>query len=281
MRRFASPSSVGVAETFIVLGVLYSLAMLAGALLFRLPPPGFHPAGEAVTSVASRGFTVEQAVRTRPFVLLWCMLLLNVTAGLGVLGQAAAMVQDVFDGVSAEAAGFFVALLSLFNMGGRLCWAWLSDRLGRKATYAVFFSLGPALYAAVPFAGQQRSLIFFVGCFGLIMSMYGGAFAAMPAYVADLFGGAHVGAIYGRVLTALSVAGVLGPTLLNSLREYWLAQGYSRSHAYDATLYIMAGLLLLGFFCNLSVRSLACLPDPERAATSPVSPAAGDPLGSR
>jgi MFS family permease len=264
MRRFASPASVGVAETFVVLGLAYSTAMLAGAFLFRLPPAGFHPEGEAPS--ASAGFTVEQAVRTRPFVLLWCMLLLNVTAGLGVLGQAAAMVQDVFDGVSAEAAGFFVALLSVFNMGGRLAWAWLSDLLGRKATYALFFSLGPILYAAVPFAGQQRSLVLFVGCFAVIMSMYGGAFATMPAYVADLFGGAHVGAIYGRVLTALSVAGLLGPTLVNMLREHWIAQGYSRSHAYDATLYIMAGLLVLGFLCNRAVRPLDPLPDHEGSA---------------
>jgi len=253
MRRFATPSSVGVAETFVVLGVLYSLAMLAGAFLFRLPPPGYKEGGAGTTVAASPGFTVEQAVKTRPFFLLWCMLLLNVTAGLGVLGQAAAMVQDVFDGVSAEAAGFFVALLSFFNMGGRLAWAWLSDRLGRKALYALFFSLGPILYAAVPLAGHHRSLVLFVGCFALIMSMYGGAFAALPAYVADLFGAAHVGAIYGRVLTALSVAGLLGPTLLNLLREYWIARGYSRSHAYDTTLYIMAGLLVVGFLCNRAV----------------------------
>jgi MFS family permease len=269
MRRFASSSSVGVAETFVALGVLYTAAMMAGAFLFRLPPAGFHPQGEA--PAPAQGYTVEQAVRTRPFVLLWCMLLLNVTAGLGVLGQAAAMVQDVFDGVSAEAAGFFVALLSVFNMGGRLAWAWLSDLLGRRATYALFFSLGPLLYAAVPFAGQQRSLVLFVGCFAVIMSMYGGAFATMPAYVADLFGGANVGAIYGRVLTALSVAGLLGPTLVNLLREQWIARGYSRSHAYDATLYIMASLLVLGFFCNRAVRPLGA--PPETAGTlAPATP---------
>ena len=272
MRRFASPSSVGVAETFVVLGLVYSVAMLAGAFLFRLPPAGFHPAGEPPSP--AEGYTVEQAVRTRPFVLLWCMLLLNVTAGLGVLGQAAAMVQDVFDGVSAEAAGFFVALLSVFNMGGRLAWAWLSDLVGRKTTYALFFSLGPILYAAVPFAGRERSLVLFVGFFAVIMSMYGGAFATMPAYVADLFGGAHVGAIYGRVLTALSVAGLLGPTLVNLLREHWIAQGYSRSHAYDATLYIMAGLLVLGFLCNRAVRPPGALGRLEGGETlAPPAPA--------
>ena len=172
------------------------------------------------------------------------------------------MIQEVFDGVSAETAAFFVALLSLFNMGGRLAWAWLSDRLGRRLTYALFFSIGPLLYAAVPLAGQQRSLVFFVGCFALIMSMYGGGFATMPAYVADVFGAGHVGAIHGRLLTALAAAGLVGPTLVNTLRELWIAQGYSKSHAYDATLYIMAGLLVLGFLCNQAVRPLANTEEP-------------------
>jgi len=257
MHQFASPTSVGVAETFVVLGTLYSLTMLGGAFLLRLPPVGFRPSGEEAAASPVAGLTVEQAIRTRQFTLLWCMLLLNVTAGLGVLGQAAAMIQEVFDGVSAETAGFFVALLSFFNMGGRLAWAWLSDRLGRRLTYALFFSIGPLLYAAVPLAGQQRSLVFFVGCFALIMSMYGGGFATMPAYVADVFGAGHVGAIHGRVLTALAAAGLVGPTLVNTLRELWIAQGYSKSHAYDATLYIMAGLLVLGFLCNQAVRPLA------------------------
>ena len=257
MHQFATPTSVGVAETFVVLGTLYSLTMLGGAFLFRLPPVDFRPSGEEATASPVAGLTVEQAIRTRQFTLLWCMLLLNVTAGLGVLGQAAAMIQEVFDGVSAETAGFFVALLSFFNMGGRLAWAWLSDRLGRRLTYALFFSIGPLLYAAVPLAGQQRSLVFFVGCFALIMSMYGGGFATMPAYVADVFGAGHVGAIHGRVLTALAAAGLVGPTLVNTLRELWIAQGYSKSHAYDATLYIMAGLLVLGFLCNQAVRPLA------------------------
>jgi MFS family permease len=253
IRRFATPTSVGVAETFVVLGSLYTVAMLGGAFLFRLPPPSYRPAHSAAPAPTS-GLTVEQAVRTRAFVLLWCVLLLNVTAGLGLLGQAAAMIQEVFDGVSAEAASLFVALLSLFNMSGRLVWAWVSDRLGRKATYALFFSLGPLLYAAVPLAGEQRNLVLFVACFAVILSMYGGGFGSMPAYVADLFGASHVGAIHGRVLTALSAAGLLGPTLVNYLRELWIAQGYSKARAYDATLYIMAGLLVVGYLCNRAIR---------------------------
>jgi MFS family permease len=275
MRRFATSTSVGVAETFVVLGALYTTAMLGGAFLFRLPPNGFRPSREEAGSPAA-GLTAEQAVRTRPFPLLWGVLLVNVTAGLGVLGQAAAMIQEVFDGVSAEAAGFFVALLSLFNMGGRLAWAWLSDRLGRRLTYALFFSLGPLLYAAVPLAGQRRSLVLFVGLLALIMSMYGGGFASMPAYVADVFGGAHVGAIHGRVLTALAAAGLLGPTLVNYLRELWIAQGYSKSHAYDATLYIMAGLLVLGFLCNQAVRPVAIARESAPGSSLPAGTLLGE-----
>jgi MFS family permease len=251
MRRFAGPASVGVAETFVVLGILYSAAMIAGAFLFR--PPRAEAAG-ALGSGEAHGLTVEQAMKTSTFALLWCALLLNVTAGLGVLSQAAAMIQEVFDGVSAQTAGYFVAILSFFNMGGRLVWAWLSDRLGRPLTYAIFFSLGPLLFTAVPLAGEQRSLVLFVGCFAVIMSLYGGGFAAMPAYVADLFGSAHAGAINGRVLTALSAAGLLGPTLVNSVREQWIAQGHSKSHAYDLTFYIMAGLLVVGYVCNRAIR---------------------------
>jgi MFS family permease len=268
IRRFASPVSVGVAETFCILGAVYTVVMLAGAFLFRLPSAGGGgPVSEAAAAVPP-GFTVEQAVRTRAFVLLWCVLLVNVTAGLGVLGQAAAMVQEVFDGVSAETASLFVATLSLFNMGGRLVWAALSDRLGRRATYALFFSLGPLLYAAVPLAGEQRSLVLFVACFALILSMYGGGFGSMPAYVADLFGAGHVGAIHGRVLTALSVAGLLGPTLVNYLREHWIAQGYSKARAYDATLYIMAGLLVVGFVCNRAIRPPAARHSDAESAAS-------------
>jgi MFS family permease len=268
IHRFATPASVGVAETFLVLGTVYTFSMLCGAFLFRLPPAGYRPAHQP-SAAAAPSLTVEQAVRTKAFALLWCVLLLNVTAGLGVLGQAAAMIQEVFDGVSAEAASLFVALLSLFNMTGRLVWAWLSDRLGRKATYALFFSLGPLLYAAVPLAGEQRSLVLFVACFAVILSMYGGGFGSMPAYVADLFGAGHVGAIHGRVLTALSAAGLVGPTLVNYLREHWIAQGYTKARAYDATLYIMAGLLVVGYVCNRFIRPPSAGPAQPETAASP------------
>ncbi len=261
MSRFATTTSVGVAETLIVLGAFYFALMLIGAFLFRLPAPGWQPRGwiEPVrqgTLVTTRNVHINQAVRTPQFWLLWSMLLLNVTAGLGVLGQASAMIQEVFDGFGAAAAAGFVSLLSLFNMTGRFFWASLSDKIGRKMTYALFFSLGPLLYACVPWAGKTGSVVLFVGFFAVIMTMYGGGFATLPAYIADLFGTEYVGAIHGRVLTALSVAGVAGPVLVNYLRQYQLDKGIAHAQAYNVTMFIMAGLLVIGFLCNLAVRSV-------------------------
>jgi MFS family permease len=248
-------------------------------MMLRLPPEGWRtlpaPIGESTYRADGLQLSVEQAVRTPQFYLLWSILLVNVTAGLGVLGQAAAMVQEVFDGFSASAAAWFVALLSVFNMCGRLVWAWLSDTLGRKVTFGIFLGLSPLLYAAIPLAGRLESITLFVGCFAVILSMYGGAFASMPPYIADLFGARHVGAINGRVLTALSAGGIIGPALVNYLREYWLEHGYSKSHAYDWTMYVMAGLLMIGFACNLAVRRIegplnpaAIARRPERAGES-------------
>jgi MFS family permease len=185
---------------------------------------------------------------------MWFILLLNVTAGLGVLGQASAMIQEVFGGaISAAAAAAFVGLLSFFNMGGRLFWASLSDVIGRKVTFGLFLGLGPLLYALVPLAGQLGSVAWFVACFAVILTMYGGGFATMPAYVADVFGTQYVGAINGRVLTALSVAGVLGPVLVNYIREYQISIGVPKADAYNVTMFIMAGLLVIGFFVNLAM----------------------------
>src|SRR5439155_15433109 len=183
------------------------------------------------------------------------VLCLNVTAGIGVLGQASPMIQEIFKGrVSASAAAGFVGLLSLFNIGGRIVWASLSDFLGRRRTYFIFFALGAALYASVPFSGRAGSVPPFVACVYLILTMYGGGFATIPAYLADLFGTQFVGAIHGRLLTAWSVAGVLGPVLVNYIRQYQIEHGVSNADAYTVTMYIMAGLLFVGFLCNVFMR---------------------------
>jgi len=292
MRAFATPASVGVWETFVVLGSIYFVAMMAGALAYRLPPPGWTPHGwtpPGGSAIAARAVTADTAWRTPQFWLLWAVLCLNVSAGIGVLGMASPMIQEVFPGrVGASAAAGFAGLLSLFNIAGRIFWASLSDRLGRKPTYVVFFALGMLLYASVPFAGRTGSLVLFVAIFCVILTMYGGGFAAIPAYLADLFGVAFVGAIHGRLLTAWSTAGILGPVLVNYVREYQLARGVAPTDVYTSTMYVLVGFLLVGLVCNLLVRPV----DPARftttvlgnapgPATPPAAPPAATPAGHR
>src|SRR6202034_4153003 len=171
------------------------------------------------------------------------------------LGQASAMSQEMFPGrVTAAAAGGFVGLLSIFNMAGRFFWASTSDYIGRKNTYFIFFALGFVLYALVPYFGSAGNLALFVLCFGVILSMYGGGFATVPAYLRDMFGTRYVGAIHGLLITAWSVAGVLGPVLVNYIRQYQIDSGVPKAQAYNVTMYIMAGLLLVGLLCNLMVK---------------------------
>lgn len=256
MGRFRTESSPGVAETFLAMGVIYFTFMLFGVFTVRLPAPGWAPAGWRQSS--ARGGTaaapdvhVDRAIRTRPFWLLWLVLCLNVTAGIGVLGQASPMIQEMFPGViTASAAAGFVGLLSLANMGGRFVWSSLSDHLGRRRTYMVYFALGALLYASVPGTGRLGNVLLFVLCYVVIMSMYGGGFATIPAYLRDRFGVMHVGAIHGRLLTAWSLAGVAGPVLVNYIREYQVSHGVAKANAYSLTMYLMAGLLVIGFLCN-------------------------------
>jgi hypothetical protein len=295
IRRFATPTSVGVAETFVVLGSGYLLLMLAGAFAFRVPPEGWRPAGFAPAQAARRLVTQQnvlasEAIRTPQFYLLWGVLFLNVTAGIGVLGQASAMIQEVFRGrIGVTAAAGFVGLLSLFNMAGRFAWSSASDRLGRKTTYTLFFTLGPVLYATVPFAGRMGNVPLFVACLALVLTMYGGGFATIPAYLADLFGTRQVGAIHGRLLTAWSAAGIAGPVLVNYLRQYRLDAGVDRTQVYGLTMYLMASLLVVGLACNLLIKRVdarhhAPAEDdgPRATAISPpgaTGAAAGDPPG--
>lgn len=254
MARFRTTESSGVAETFTVLGIVYLLAMLNGARMLKLPASRSDTGESETRARAGEGMSVDAAMRQPVFYLLWCLVFLNVTAGLGVLGQASAMVQEMFDGFSASAAAGFVALLSLFNMLGRFLWATLSDFIGRRVVFGVFFSLGPVLYAMVPLTGAGGLLVGFVTCFALILSMYGGGFATLPAYVADVFGPRDVGAIHGRLLTALSAAGIAGPSLVNYVRQYQLVHGTPGERTYDLPLFLMAGLLVVGFIINFYVR---------------------------
>ena len=258
MGVFRTATSQGVAETFVALGLLYLGIMLVGAASIRVPTDEWRPTKfvdtQAAIAVTPDEVSVDVAVRTPQFWLLWGVLCLNVTAGIGVLGQASPMIQEMFPGqVTPVAAAGFVSVLSLFNMAGRFVWSSLSDQIGRKATYAVFFGLGILLYASVPSLAWIGSVPLFVLVLGVILSMYGGGFATIPAYLRDLFGTMHVGAIHGRLLTAWATAGVLGPVLVNYLREYQIGHGVAKADAYSMTMYIMAGLLAVGAVCNLLV----------------------------
>ncbi|GAC1650369.1 MAG: OFA family MFS transporter [Gemmatimonadaceae bacterium] len=269
----------GLSETFITMGIIYFLFMMIGVFLVRLPAapdmrataerPLPHTmewkAGPAATSrpmITTRQVSVNDAWRTKQFWLLWGVLFLNVTAGIGVLGQASAMIQEIFPGrITAAAAAGFVGLLSLANMIGRFFWSSTSDKIGRRVTYMIFFALGAVLYFSVPSGGRLGSVGLFVTLYVVILSMYGGGFATIPAYLRDLFGTNQVGAIHGRLLTAWSLAGIVGPALVNYIREYQIAHGVAKAASYNTTMYIMASLLLVGFVCNALVRPL-----PEEAS---------------
>jgi len=260
MKHFATATSVGVAPTFVVLGIAYFISMSIGAVAIRVPAADWKPAGWTPPTthaklVSRANVHIDEALKTPQFYLIWLVLFLNVTAGIGILGQASVMIQESFkDSVSAGAAAGFVGLLSLFNMGGRFVWASASDWVGRKNTYYIFFVLGAILYYAVPQFAQTGNVVLFVLSFCVILSMYGGGFSTVPAYLADMFGTAYVGGIHGRLLTAWAAAGVAGPVIVNYLRAYEVAHGVAKADAYTMTVHIMAALLVVGFICNLLVK---------------------------
>jgi MFS family permease len=265
MAQFHNEHTVGVAETLLAMGTIYFLFMMFGVVMIRLPAPGWKPAGYVPgggRAPLPQDMTAAQAIKTAQFWLLWGVLFLNVTAGIGIIEQASPMIQEMFRGsVSKEAAGGFVAVLSLFNMVGRFAWSSTSDYLGRRMTYAIYFVLGASLYCLIPEAQHLDSIPLFVLVCGVIISMYGGGFATVPAYLRDLFGTAQVGAIHGRLLTAWSAAGLAGPLLVNYIREYQIeVRHLDPADSYAFTMYLMAGLLAAGFVCNFLVRPLVTRP---------------------
>ena len=262
MGKFNTATHVGVMETFIIMGLIYFVFMMVGAAIVRIPAPGWKPEGYVAPAQAQKLITrndvyVYDALKTPQFWLIWWVLCLNVTAGIGVLGQASAMSQEMFPGkITPIAAAGFVGLMSLFNMAGRFFWASTSDYIGRRNTYFVFMVLGFVLYCTVPFAGSTSNVVLFVCCFLVIISMYGGGFSTVPAYLKDMFGVRYVGAIHGLLLTAWSAAGIFGPVIVNYLREYNITHGVPKAQAYNNTMYIMAGLLVIGFICNFLVKAV-------------------------
>jgi MFS family permease len=265
MAFFKSAGDTGVGKTFLVMGTIYFIFMMFGVFTVRVPREGWKPGGwtapvKANAMITTHNVEVNTAFGTKQFWLLWVVLCTNVTAGIGIIEQASPMIQEFFKGaIGPVAAGGFVGLLSLFNMAGRFFWSSVSDYIGRKTTYFVFFALGGTLYFVLPLTGadHMNSIALFVGIAVILLSMYGGGFATIPAYLRDMFGVFHVSAIHGRLLTAWSTAGVLGPVLVNYLREYELAHGADKSSAYQTVLHVMSGLLVVGFVANLLVRPVA------------------------
>ena len=305
MNHFKSADSVGVWEAMATMGVLYLCFMMAGAFGYRVAPAGWTPEGWTAPSAKKAMIThgavhLDNAHKTPQFWLIWAVLCLNVSAGIGVLSMASPMFQEIFGGaligqpdigfsaldagqktaIATIAAGL-VGLLSLFNIAGRFFWASLSDKIGRKTTYFLFFGLGVVLYAASPTLAHMGLKAMFVAAFCVILSMYGGGFATVPAYLADIFGAQFVGAIHGRLLTAWSTAGIVGPLVIGYIRDAQISAGVERALVYDRTLYILAGFLVVGFICNALVRPVAdkWLMSPEETARIQAS-AKADAAGS-
>ncbi|HEY7230464.1 MAG TPA: OFA family MFS transporter [Pseudolabrys sp.] len=278
MNHFRTSNDLGVWKTFLAMAAIYFCFMMIGAFRYRIPPAGWRPDGwtppsENKSMITQHHVHLKDAHKTPQFWLIWWVLTLNVSAGIGVIGMASPMLQEIFAGgliglpdikfnaltteqrvaVAGIAAGF-TGLLSLFNIGGRFCWASLSDYIGRKNTYYTFFILGIVCYLLMPWSAGFGSKAIFVAAVCIILSMYGGGFSTVPAYLADMFGTTFVGAIHGRLLTAWSTAGIIGPVVVNYIREAQLAAGVPRDHLYDYTLYILAGMLVVGLICNYLIK---------------------------
>ncbi len=281
MKYFATPTDVGVMQTFIVMALVYFVFMMAGAFGYRVPETGWKPEGWTPppaqvnnAMITQKHVHVSKVWGIPQFWLIWMVLTMNVSAGIGVIGMASPMLQEMFGGsligvakkfgeldkaqltaIAGVAAGF-AALISLFNIAGRFFWATLSDKLGRKLTYVVFFVLGGLMYFSIPSSAAAGNIALFVGAVCVILSMYGGGFATVPAYLADIFGTQMVGAIHGRLLTAWATAGIIGPVVVNYMREYQLGLGIPREQVYNQTMYILVGMLVIGLICNLLVKPL-------------------------
>ncbi|GAA2725149.1 OFA family MFS transporter [Cellulomonas aerilata] len=261
------PNGNAVAGLFLTLAALYAVFMLFGAFIIRVPAPNWRPHGfdpatvKKKALVTTENVSANNAIKTPQFWLLWTVLFCNVTAGIGILEQAAPMIQDFFrrGGTSlvltATAAGF-VGLLSLFNMGGRFVWSSTSDFIGRKPIYMIYLGGGMLLYIILATLGSAATWIFVLTA-AIIISFYGGGFATVPAYLRDLFGTYQVGAIHGRLLTAWAAAGVVGPLIVNGVLDARGTPGQLTAGDYRPALFIMVGLLAVGFVANLLIRPVA------------------------
>jgi MFS family permease len=254
---------IGVANTVMALGVTYLVVMLLGARLLRRPPPGWRPEGwsgplKTSAMIADTSVSRNHAIQTKQFYLLWGILFINVTAGIGILAQASPMMQDMFHRTPLQAAAV-VSLISVFNAGGRFLWASGSDYIGRRNTYLIFFVTQFVLFLMIPGFAARGSWALFQAALFVVFTMYGGGFATIPAFLADIFGPQNVGAIHGALLTAWSAAAVAGPVIITELSnraKAALPAGADRIHIYDTPLQVLAVLLAVGFLLTLLVRPL-------------------------
>jgi MFS family permease len=265
MAFYKAGGHAAIPSTWVTMGLFYFVLMMFGVFTVRIPAAGWKPEGwtapqKATGMISTHSVTVKSAMKTPQFWLLWLVLALNTTAGIGILEQASPMIQDLFHGrVLAVAAGGFVGVLSIFNMVGRFFWASLSDYISRKTTFLIFFLIGPVLYWFLPYTGSAHadSIVLFVLSAGVLISIYGGGFSTVPAYLKDLYGPYDVSAIYGRLLTAWSFAGIVGPLIVNGILDKYVAAGQPKVNAYPTILHIMTGLLVVGLIANLLVRPIA------------------------
>ena len=263
LSAYATNPEDAIVPAFLTLGAIYLVTMSLGAFTVRVPaddwkPDGYTPPTEenAKSMQTTADVTAARAIRTPQFWLLWTVLFCNVTAGIGILEQASPMIQDFFSNIDAKEAAGFVGLLSLANMSGRFIWSSTSDVIGRKPIYMGYLGIGAILYFVLASSGTA-GVALFVAVTAVILSFYGGGFATVPAYLKDLFGGLEVGAIHGRLLTAWSAAGIAGPLIVNSVADSQTAAGKEGADLYTLSLYIMVGVLVVGFIANLLIRPVA------------------------
>lgn len=283
MAHFSEAGGVGVWQTFVVLGLIYFIFMVSGAFGYRVPATGWKPENwnppetQKNAMIAHKHVHLSRAHKTPQFWLLWLVLCMNVSACIGILGAASPMLQETFGGalIGQPDVGFaeirsnhdlttaaalvgagFVGLISVFNIFGRIGWASSSDKLGRKRTYYIFFVLGAFLYCSAAYVAGFKSLSLFVASFCIISSMYGGGFATIPAYLADIFGTQFVGAIHGRLLTAWSTAGIVGPVIVNYMHDTRLEAGVPYDKIYGPIMLVLAGMMVIGFVANMLIKPL-------------------------
>lgn len=284
MAHFSETGGVGVWQTFVVLGIIYFIFMVSGSFGYRIPATGWKPANwnppetQKNAMIAHGHVHLNKAHKTPQFWLLWLVLCMNVSACIGILGAASPMLQETFGGalIGQPELGFaevrndhamttaaalvgagFVGLISVFNIFGRIGWASSSDKLGRKRTYYIFFVLGAFLYCSAAYVAGFKSLSLFVACFCIISSMYGGGFATIPAYLADMFGTQFVGAIHGRLLLAWSTAGIVGPVIVNYMHDTRLESGVPYDQIYAPIMLVLAGMMVIGFIANMLIKPVA------------------------